>query len=164
MRIAPTTATTNGGKSNDRPTKTNLPILRRFTNHDEFGNRHAVLPGVLPTVAREPTRAVGAVSGRAQTPGANAMNSLDKNKAVVTDAATDAINARMEIGALKYDPNDWRGESVARHVRRAVKHAITHLEISAGDRPDDGENHLAAAVCRLAMAVAVSRESQVAIL
>ena len=91
------------------------------------------------------------------------MKSLDENKAIVTDAATDAINARMTIGAKKYDPNDWRAEAVARHVRLAVKHASRYLDSADGDRTDDGENHLAAAVCRLAMAVAVDLETQVAV-
>jgi hypothetical protein len=64
----------------------------------------------------------------------------------------------MQLGAAKYDPDDWRGESVVRHVRRAIKHAITALEISDGDRTDDGEDHLQAAVCRMAMALAVREE------
>lgn len=87
-----------------------------------------------------------------------AMKSLADNCNLVTDAACQAIHERMAIGAAKYNPNDWRGETVARHVRRAIKHAITSLEIADGDRDDDHEDHLAAAVCRLAMAVAVSRE------
>ncbi len=91
------------------------------------------------------------------------MITLDENKSAVVDAAIRAITSRMEIGATKYDPNDWRNESVARHVRRVIKHAITAMEIVDADRPDDGEDHLSASVCRLAMAVAVSLESQVAV-
>ena len=90
------------------------------------------------------------------------MKSLADNKAAVIDAATESINARMNIGAANYNPHDWRGETVARHVRRAIKHAITSLEIADGDREDDGEDHLAAAVCRLAMAVTVSRKLEAA--
>ena len=85
------------------------------------------------------------------------MKSLAENKAAVINAATDSINARMDIGAKKYDPNDWRSESVARHVHRGLKHAITALEIADGDRPDDHEDHLSAAVCRLAMALNAHR-------
>jgi len=66
------------------------------------------------------------------------------------------------LAAAKYDPNDWRGESVVRHVRRAIKHAVTALEIVDGDRAFDGEDHLQAAVCRMAMALAV-REKVVAV-
>lgn len=89
---------------------------------------------------------------------------LAKNKTVVIDAASDAICKRMTIGAEKYNPDGWRGESVVRHVRRAIRHAVTALEIRDGDRvPADGEDdedHLAAACCRLAMAVALNRKPE----
>ena len=84
------------------------------------------------------------------------MKSLAENKAAVAIAATEAIDAQMNLGALKYDPNDWRKESIVRHVRRAIRHAITHLEITDGDREADGEEHLEAAVCRITMALVVS--------
>ena len=44
---------------------------------------------------------------------------------------------------------------------RAIKHAVTAFEIADGDRADDGEDHLQAAVCRMAMALAVREEAVV---
>ena len=69
----------------------------------------------------------------------------------------------MQLGTAKYDPDDWRGESLVRHVRRAIKHAVTALEIIDGDRTDDGEDHLQAAVCRMAMALGVREDAVVAV-
>ena len=42
------------------------------------------------------------------------MKSLAENQAAVAIAATEAIDAQMNLGALKYDPNDWRKESIVR--------------------------------------------------
>jgi hypothetical protein len=44
---------------------------------------------------------------------------------------------------------------------RAIKHAVTALKIADGDRADDGEDHLQAAVCRMALALAVREEAVV---
>ena len=73
---------------------------------------------------------------------------------VIIDAAS-AIRSRMAIGAEKYDPSAWREESVRRHAYRAIKHLVTAMEINEGERPADGEDHLAAAVCRASMALSV---------
>jgi hypothetical protein len=86
---------------------------------------------------------------------------LQQSQFDLANTAGRAIADRMQLGAAKYDPDDWRDESVVRHVRRAIKHAVTALEIADGDRADDGEDHLQAAVCRMAMALAV-REDAVA--
>jgi hypothetical protein len=86
---------------------------------------------------------------------------LRQSQSDLANTAGRAIADRMQLGAAKYDPDDWRGESLVRHVRRAIKHAVTGLEIADGDRTDDGEDHLQAAVCRMAMALAV-REDAVA--
>ena len=59
---------------------------------------------------------------------------LDRNVDQVVLAAYAAIRSRMQLGSQKYDPNVWRSESVCRHVRRAIKHALTELEIADGDR------------------------------
>jgi len=64
----------------------------------------------------------------------------------------------MEFGSHKYDPSVWRDESVRRHIRRAIKHAVTELEVADGDRESDDDDHLAAAVCRMSMALAVRNQ------
>jgi uncharacterized Fe-S cluster-containing protein len=65
--------------------------------------------------------------------------------------AEDCIWDQTELGAEKYDPDEWRKETARRHIRRAIKHSLTALEILDGDRLNDGEDHLAAAVCRMTM-------------
>jgi hypothetical protein len=72
--------------------------------------------------------------------------------------AEDAICDMTRLGAEKYDPDEWRTETPERHIRRSIKHALTALEIAAGDRPDDGEDHMQAAVCRMAMACWITKE------
>lgn len=64
----------------------------------------------------------------------------------------------MQLGAARYAPDAYRAESVVRNVRRAIKRAVTALEMADGERADDGEDHLQAAVCRMAMALAVREE------
>ena len=82
---------------------------------------------------------------------------LRQSQADVCRVAEAAIVERMALGVQQgYDPGDWLTESQERHIRRAVKHAMTHLEIRDGDRADDGENNLAAAVCRMSMALSVA--------
>ena len=83
---------------------------------------------------------------------------LERNQDQVVLAASCAVRSRMLLGRHRYDPGIWRSESVRRHVRRAIKHAITELETAEGDREIDGEDHLAAAVCRMAMALAVRNQ------
>ena len=88
----------------------------------------------------------------------SAPTRLQQSQSDLANTAGRAISDRMQLGAAKYDPDDWRRESVVRHVRRTIKHAITALEIADGDRADDGEDHLQAAVCRMAMALAVREQ------
>ena len=73
--------------------------------------------------------------------------------------STKAIIKLTQLGAEKYDPDEWRAETAERHIRRAIKHALTHLEIRDGDREYDGEGHLSAAVCRMAMALSVDERN-----
>lgn len=82
---------------------------------------------------------------------------LEQNIDRVIQTAADAIRSRMAIGAEKYHPSAWRAESVRRHTLRAIKHLATGLETLEGDRPPDGENHFAAAVCRASMALCVNQ-------
>lgn len=87
----------------------------------------------------------------------NHTERLHGAQADVCDAAAKAIIERMDLGVQQgYDPASWKSESVARHVHRACKHALTHLEITSGERDDDSENHLDAAICRLSMALAIA--------
>jgi hypothetical protein len=79
---------------------------------------------------------------------------LEENMDIVVRAATEAVRSRMKIGAEKYHPGAWQVESVRRHVLRAIKHLATGLEVLEGEREPDGEDHLAAAVCRASMALA----------
>ena len=65
----------------------------------------------------------------------------------------------MQLGSQKYGPGVWRSESIRRHIRRAIKHAVTEMEIANGDREIDDDDHLAAAVCRMSMALAVRKQS-----
>jgi len=83
---------------------------------------------------------------------------LQRNTDQVVLAASTAIRTRMELGSQKYDPCVWRSESVRRHIRHAIKHAVTELEIADGDHEIDDDDHLAAAVCRMSMALAVRNQ------
>ena len=83
---------------------------------------------------------------------------LDHSIADIAASAERAVRCRMTRGAAKYDPDDWRAEPFARHLLRGIRHAVTALELHRGFREADTENHLdhlAAAVCRLSMALAV---------
>jgi hypothetical protein len=80
---------------------------------------------------------------------------LTETQLDIIASAVNAILSQTSLGAEKYDPDQWRDETIERHVRRAVKHAMTFLEIQDEDREDDGENHMSAAVCRMAMAMAI---------
>lgn len=85
--------------------------------------------------------------------------SLGRNVDEVISVAAGAIRVRMKIGSQKYDPSAWHSESVRRHAYRAIKHLVTAMEIAEGERPADGEDHLAAAVCRASMALAVQYQT-----
>ena len=85
-----------------------------------------------------------------------ARSRLFRSKVDVAMAAEFAVAERMDLGAEKHDPDSWRSESLDRHIRRAIKHALTFLEIRDGDRDDDSTGHLSAAVCRMSMALANS--------
>jgi len=72
---------------------------------------------------------------------------LERNEDQVILNAAAAIRSRMELGSQKYDPSVWRDESVRRHIRRAIKHALTEIEIAKGDRELDDDD-LASHICR----------------
>ena len=57
----------------------------------------------------------------------------------------------------KHKPYTWLDESDDEHLRKASRHILTHQLIRDGQQPDDLENHLNNAICRLAMAIAAQR-------
>lgn len=57
----------------------------------------------------------------------------------------------LEIGASRYEPNNWRLIPQEEHINHALIHIIAHL---SGDTQDE---HLDHALCRLMMAYATER-------
>lgn len=65
--------------------------------------------------------------------------------------ATIRIAKVLQIGADRYEPNNWRLIPEESHINHALIHIIAHL---AGDRQDE---HLDHALCRLMMAYATEK-------
>lgn len=60
----------------------------------------------------------------------------------------------LKVGSLKHPPCSWRKETWEHHLSKAHGHIHNILY----DGQVIGENHLAHALCRLAMAVAVKEQ------
>lgn len=60
-------------------------------------------------------------------------------------------NARIE----KHPSYTWADEDVNEHLFKGVRHVLTYMSIRDGYQKEDGEDHLAEAVCRLSMALSV---------
>lgn len=88
------------------------------------------------------------------------MDELARTQLDLALNASAAINERTALGAEKYDPTEWRRETATRHIRRAIKHALTALEIADGEREPDDESHIDAAVCRMAMGAWVLKQDE----
>ena len=64
------------------------------------------------------------------------------------------IHNVLQVGSKKHKPGAWREESVRHHVGKAHKHLVEYL-FHFEEENYDGEDTLAHALTRLAMAVAV---------
>jgi hypothetical protein len=63
-----------------------------------------------------------------------------------------SVTQAMDDGAKSKAPQDWRARTTAYHAWRALRHLVAYL---LGRR---GEDHLAHAQCRIAMAALAERE------
>ena len=69
----------------------------------------------------------------------------------VWDKISDILMSPGRIA--KHLPYTWKDEPEDEHLNKAVRHILTHQIQRDGQQPDDGEDHLANALTRLAMAV-----------
>jgi len=60
----------------------------------------------------------------------------------------------------KHPAFSYRSEDMMEHLSKSLGHIITHIKISNGYCPADGESHLHNALARLVMAIAKMEEKQ----
>jgi len=70
--------------------------------------------------------------------------------------AITAIDEVLQIGSQKHPPGSWRKESVDHHAAKAMGHLKDF--VYGIHTNSDGEDTLAHALCRLAMAVSVREQ------
>lgn len=63
----------------------------------------------------------------------------------------------MNVGVQKHPPDTWKHEPLHNHTLKAARHAITAQLIHDGLSPSDGEDHIANALTRSAMALSIKR-------
>lgn len=68
----------------------------------------------------------------------------------ITEAALEAIRTARLIGVPKYGPSSWRDILIQEHLNHAIAHASLAYSMK-----DSNEDHLAHAICRLAMVKAL---------
>lgn len=94
---------------------------------------------------------------KVHTPKAGPIDYWDANEECddcrqLLDAASDAIAIARRVGVPKYGPSSWCDISVQEHLN----HAIAHARLAYNMKHTDGEDHLSHAICRLAMARALT--------
>lgn len=76
--------------------------------------------------------------------------------AVLTSAAWDAIEIARSIGVPKYGSASWRDISIQEHLEHAIVHIHQELHSIINGYIEGDEDHLSHAICRLAMARALT--------
>lgn len=75
---------------------------------------------------------------------------------VLVQAATSAISVARRIGVPRYGSSSWRDVLVQEHLEHASRHVYQERKDTRPyDVYDSTEDHLAHAICRLAMAKAL---------
>jgi len=81
-------------------------------------------------------------------------NEQESEAGSVLAPATAAIRETMTVPGRKHPPFSYLEEPESEHVFKAMRHLTTHLIQRDGYQAKDGEDHLALALTRVAMALA----------
>ena len=79
-----------------------------------------------------------------------AQSKIDGRYDMIPGEALTTLAQVFGLGATRYARNNWRRIPFEDHIN----HALNHLSLLLSDASDKDEDHLAHALCRLAMAVA----------
>jgi len=71
----------------------------------------------------------------------------DMSRYAVIAAAVRAVDGAMDDGDAHGYTDEWTRQPASEHLTHAMQHLLDHM------RGDTGDNHLAHALCRVAMAL-----------